>query len=82
MVSERIYTALFPFGGMGGGGLGFKEASAHLFGTEARFRVVGGIDFEPLACADFEKLVGAPSLCADIAPLTSHGGRHSAVRRS
>ncbi len=69
-MNERVYTVMFPFGGMGGGGLGFKEARAHLFGTEARFRVIGGIDFEKLACQDFEYLVGAPSLCADIARLT------------
>lgn len=71
-MKERIYTALFPFGGMGGGGLGFKEATAHLFGTSARFRVIGGIDFEKLACQDFEKLVGAPSLCVDIKHLSAH----------
>lgn len=66
----REFTALFPFCGIGGGALGFKEASAHLLGREGKFRILGGVDFDAGACADFEYLTGASSLCADIAELT------------
>lgn len=67
----KEYTALFPFCGIGGGALGFQEATAHLFGNEATFRIVGGIDFDAASCRDFTYLTGAPALCADIAKLTS-----------
>lgn len=69
-MAERVYTALFPFGGMGGGAMGFAEAETHLFGTKARFVVLGGIDSDAGACADFEKLARAPSWCTDIDALT------------
>lgn len=66
----KEYTALFPFCGIGGGALGFKEAGAKLFGKEAQFRILGGIDFDEPSCRDFTYLTGAPALCADIAALT------------
>lgn len=69
-MKERTFTALFPFGGIGGGALGFKGARAHLFGREATFRIIGGIDFDAPSCRDFTYLTGAPSLCADISKLT------------
>lgn len=67
----REFTALFPFCGIGGGALGFGQASARLFNREAQFRILGGIDFDAASCRDFEMLTNAPSLCADIAKLTS-----------
>lgn len=69
-MTEHVFTILYPFGGIGGGAIGQKASRARLFGHEARFRVVGGIDFDQAACNDFERLVGAPSLCRDIAHLT------------
>jgi site-specific DNA-cytosine methylase len=66
----KQYTALFPFCGIGGGALGFKESSAKLFGKEAAFKIIGGIDFDAPSCRDFTYLTGAPALCADIAKLT------------
>lgn len=74
-MSGRTFTALFPFGGIGGGALGFSSASTRLFGREAAFRVIGGIDFDAPSCRDFTMLTGAPSLCADIAKLTPEGLR-------
>jgi site-specific DNA-cytosine methylase len=71
-VKERVYTILYPFCGIGGGALGQKASRAKLLGVEARFRVIGGIDFDQAACNDFEHLVGAPALCRDIAHLSAH----------
>ncbi len=65
----RIYRSLFLFCGLGGGALGFIQARARLFGQEAKFVSVGGIDNDPLACADFEMLTKSPALCTDIARL-------------
>lgn len=64
------FTVLFPFGGMGAGARGFKSAEARLFNAQARFEIVGGIDFDDDASKDFVYLVEAPSLTADIAALS------------
>ncbi len=64
------YTALFLFCGLGGGALGFLQASARIFGQEARFRSLGGIDNDPGACTDFEYLTKSSALCRDIGAMT------------
>ena len=69
-MTERVYTAFFPFCGIGAGALGFLNANVRLFGAGARFKVLGGIDLDPLACKGFEYLTGTKGLCADIATLT------------
>ena len=61
-VTKRIYTALFPFGGIGAGALGFLQAQH----PNASFRILGGLDFDALACKDFEYLTGVPSWCVDV----------------
>lgn len=69
-MTPREFTALFPFGGLGAGARGFIRALARLGPDSARFRNLGGIDLDPEACEDFERLSGAPSLCANLATLT------------
>lgn len=54
------------FCGIGGKGLGAARAIARYGDVEASFETIGGIDFDPQACKDFEMLVGAPALCADV----------------
>lgn len=70
-MTERTYTAFFPFCGIGGGALGFQRAAVRILGTDARFRVLGGVDLDAEACQDFEHLTGAPALAADIGMLGS-----------
>lgn len=72
-ITKLTFTALFPFGGIAGGALGFQRANAALerLGIEASFKVLGGIDFDAGACAAFTSLTGAPCLCADVRDLTS-----------
>ena len=65
-MTATTFTALFPFGGLGAGARGFLDAQIKLLGREARFRILGGIDFDPIACADFEKLTGSPSWCIGV----------------
>lgn len=67
---NRDYTLLCPFGGLGAGALGFQLAERRLFETSAHFRLLGGIDIDAAACADFEYLTGVPELCADVGDLT------------
>lgn len=66
----REYKVLHLFAGIGGGALGFQAARSRFMGEEARFRTLLGVDLDAQACADFERLTGAPALCADIAELT------------
>jgi len=63
-------TALFPFCGMGAGALGFLDTSVTLFGHEVRFRSLGGIDFDPVACGDFEYMTGSPAWCTSVEAIT------------
>jgi site-specific DNA-cytosine methylase len=74
----KEYTAFFPFGGAGGGALGFAAAEIRMLGRTARFRVVGGLDNDPAACRDFEYLTGVPQACADVAKLSAQDVRRIA----
>lgn len=70
---DVTFEADFIFCGLGLGALGFINAELELpdLGVKARFRARGGIDFDPLACRDFEYLTGAPALCANVESLTA-----------
>jgi site-specific DNA-cytosine methylase len=63
---KKTYRIAHIFCGIGGKGLGAKEALAQFGEHEATFETIGGIDFDAQACRDFEMLVGAPTLCADV----------------
>mgnify|MGYP001065113329 CR=1 FL=1 len=65
------FRVLFPFGGSGGGALGFIGAEARLFGHVGCFEALGSIDFDREACEDFERFVGAPAWCADVEQITA-----------
>jgi site-specific DNA-cytosine methylase len=67
---DITYTAAFPFGGMGAGARGFLDAQLKQAGVNARFRSMGGIDYDAAACRDFEYLTDSPALCADISAMT------------
>ncbi len=60
------FTIAHIFCGIGGKGLGAGAAVATYGDAAAVFETRGGIDVDPLACRDFEMLVGAPALCADV----------------
>jgi len=64
------FTALFPFSGLGAGARGFLDASVTLFGREVRFKSLGGIDFDPVACVDFEALTKSPAWCTSVETIT------------
>lgn len=60
------FTVLFPYCGIGGGALGFLRAKERIRGEDHEFVSIGGIDIDPLACKDFERLTGSEALCADM----------------
>lgn len=68
---EHTFTVLCPFGGSGGGALGFLEAEVRLLGHVGRFECLGSIDFDAEACADFERFTGSPAWCADVETITA-----------
>lgn len=63
---NRTFTIAHVFCGIGGKGLGAAAAIATYGDASATFETIGGIDVDPLACRDFEMLVGAPTLCIDV----------------
>lgn len=54
------------FCGLGGGARGFNRGEARVGTMTARFRCLGGIDSDPAACRDFERLAGVPASCIDL----------------
>ena len=60
------YGILHLFCGSGGAALGFKDAQAEWRGIRGDFITLGGIDSDPEACADFEKLTGVPATRLDL----------------
>lgn len=57
----RQPTVLHLFCGLGGGALGFKRAG---------FRGLAAIDCDQAACRDYERIVGEPATCADLATMS------------
>lgn len=68
---ELEFKTFYAFCGMGAGAYGMLKAESKVLGRRARFRSLGGIDSDPLACEDFRKLTKSPCLQADIAKLTA-----------
>lgn len=60
------FSVLHLFCGIGGSALGTAAATAKLDVHTAKFVNAGGIDIDPQACEDFERLTGAPSMCIDL----------------
>lgn len=65
-MTTKQYSVVHMFCGSGGGALGLARASAVLGTHEASFRTLGGVDFDPGAAADFERLLGAPCVVGDV----------------
>lgn len=70
MSAPREFRAGFLAAGIGVGALGFMDAVGRLGEDTGRFKCVGGVDFDPAICADFEYLTGTPCLRADLHTLT------------
>lgn len=54
------------FCGLGGGAKGFNAGEARVGSMVGRFVCKGGIDVDPAACRDFERLAGVPADCMDL----------------
>ncbi|MEK8034198.1 DNA cytosine methyltransferase [Ideonella sp. DXS29W] len=54
------------FAGLGGGARGFNLGHARVGRLQARFRCIGGVDVDPLAMKDFERLAGVKGTVLDL----------------
>jgi site-specific DNA-cytosine methylase len=54
------------FVGLGGGARGFNRGKARVGNLQARFRCIGGVDVDPAAVRDFERLAGARGTVLDL----------------
>jgi site-specific DNA-cytosine methylase len=54
------------FAGLGGGAKGFNRAQPRVGNLQGRFRCIGGIDVDPAAMRDFERLAGVPGTVLDL----------------
>lgn len=59
-------THFHLFCGLGGGAKGFNQGEARVGNLEARFRCLGGIDSDPAAIRDFDRLAGVPGTVLDL----------------
>jgi site-specific DNA-cytosine methylase len=62
----REYTELHLFCGIGGAAYGSQHVEDVYRGIRGRFKILGGIDNDPGACKNFERLTGAPAFCMDL----------------
>lgn len=63
---RRRYNCFTMCSGLGGGAKGFKKALSRVGNMEASWDCIGGIDVDPAAARDFEKLVGTPCTVMDL----------------
>ncbi|MCF2911870.1 DNA cytosine methyltransferase [Halomonas sp. Cn5-12] len=66
MYFDKVIKHLHLFCGLGGGALGFNRGHARIGNTEAKFQCLGGIDVDPGAIADFQRLTGTPGTVLDM----------------
>jgi len=63
---EREIRHFHLFCGIGGGARGFNRGHARVGQMVARFRCIGGVDVDPAAVRDFERLSRAPGTVLDL----------------
>src|SRR4051794_9333014 len=66
LTSTHNITHFHLFCGLGGGAKGFNKGQARVGTMEARFRCLGGIDNDPAAIRDFDRLAGVPGTVLDM----------------
>lgn len=65
MQIKTEFTAVFPFGGLGGGALGFQDAMAEWGGSVGRCRTLYCADSDADACEDFRNITGSRAVELD-----------------
>jgi len=78
MIEQREIRHFHLFCGLGGGAKGFNRGNARVGNMEARFRCIDGIDVDPGAIADFQRLSGAPGTALDLFDRDQYRAFHGA----
>lgn len=66
LAMTREITHFHLFCGLGGGAKGFNQGEARVGNLRARFRCLGGIDSDPAAIRDFNRLAGVQGTVLDM----------------
>lgn len=66
MIDVREIRHAHLFCGLGGGAKGMNKGHARVGNMEARFRCIGGIDVDPAAVSDFNRLSGVRGTVLDL----------------
>jgi site-specific DNA-cytosine methylase len=72
----RIYNHGHLFCGLGGGAKGYNRGRAQLGPVGARMRCIGGVDVDPAAIRDFERLSGVRGTVLDMFTLEQFAAFH------
>lgn len=64
--TERVYRVAHLACGIGSGAAGFNDARAVIDGVSGRYECAGGIDVDPGAIANFDRLTGVPGTVVDL----------------
>ncbi|RQY14866.1 DNA cytosine methyltransferase [Burkholderia stagnalis] len=75
---SRTYNVFTMCSGLGGGAKGFQRALSRVGNMTATWRCIGGIDNDPAAARDFEKLVGTPCTVMDLFTREQYTAFHGA----
>jgi site-specific DNA-cytosine methylase len=62
----KEFKVFHLFSGSGGGALGFQDSEDEFKGIIGKFRTLGGVDVDPLACEDFKYLTGVQATQMDL----------------
>ena len=66
----NYFSVICPFGGAGGGGFGFQNATRTFRGVKGGFKLLGGFDNWPYAAGVFEYLTGVEEVVLDARQMT------------
>lgn len=66
MIDTREIRHFHLFAGIGGGAKGFNKASPRVGNMVGKFRCIGGVDVDPAAMRDFERLTGTRGTVLDL----------------
>ena len=75
MKSQQV-THFHLFGGSGSGAAGFKDADPTIGAIKGEMVLLGGIDVDRRACADFKMLTGVAQACVDMFSLQQYLAWH------
>ncbi len=82
MAAQHITTVeirhFHLFAGLGGGAKGFNRAKPLVGNLQGRFRCLGGIDVDPAAMRDFQRLAGVPGTVLDLFDRDQYRAFHGA----